>query len=75
MVTKQRQRLDHGFSIANIAMLVILVLIFWAIHWGRIVVPQVRQTADQVANLNKLHDVDLKGKIGGCIPFELKGII
>ena len=63
----QRLRLNHGLSITSI---VIVILLLWGIHWGRIVVPQIRQTADKVANINNLQKVDLK--IGGCIP--IKGV-
>lgn len=60
--------IEHGFSWATILILIILIILFWGIHWGRIIAPQVRSTADKVVQLNNLQDVNLK--IGGCIPIK-----
>lgn len=59
----------------KLAWLVVAVIAIFAIRWGSIVVPQVRQTADQVANLNNLQVVDIHGRIGGCIPLNINGTV
>jgi len=58
-------KIPHGFSIATIA---IVILLLWGLRWGSIVVPQIRSTADRVASLNNLQNVDLK--LGGCVPIK-----
>ena len=49
------------------------ILLLWGIRDAIRIAPQVRSTANQVANLNNLREVDLQGHIGGCIPFGIKG--
>jgi hypothetical protein len=68
----KKANIPHGFSIANIAIIILLGLIVWGIFYGAKIAPQVRSTANEVANLNQLKDVDLKGHVG-WIPIELKG--
>lgn len=63
-----KKPIEHGFSIANISIIVLLILIFWGIRWGAAVAPQIRATANKVVQLNNLSDVNLK--IGGCIPIK-----
>ena len=56
-------------------LLVIIILLVWGARWGTIVVPQIRSTADKVASLNNLQTLDIHGKIGGCIPIDIKGLV
>lgn len=53
------KRIEHGFTIANIAMIIVLCLIAWGILYGAKIAPQVRATANQVANLNELKNVNI----------------
>lgn len=53
-------KIPHGFSWYNIIYLVLIVLLILAIYWGHIITPQVRATANQVANLNDLKKVDFR---------------
>lgn len=55
--------------------LVVFILIAWGIRDTLRIAPEVRSTANQVANLNQLHDLDIKGKIGGCIPVDINGTV
>jgi hypothetical protein len=65
--------MEHGFNWFKIACLVLAILLFWGIRDVLRVAPQIRQTADKVVRLNELENLDVKGKIGGCIPWDLKG--
>ena len=65
MAQTQRQILNHGFSIATI---VIVILLLWGLRWGTIVIPQIRSTAEKVTQLNNLQNLNLK--IGGCVPIN-----
>ena len=67
--------LEHGFSWYRIILLALIILICFGIRYGIIIVPQVRSTANQVANLNNLQKVDVKGEVGGCIPIYIKGSV
>lgn len=55
-----KKPIEHGFTWYNIVWLIFWVLVIVGIHYGMIVIPQVRQTANQVANLNDLKIVNLK---------------
>ena len=61
-------RLKHGFDWFKIVCLVGVILICFGIRYGVIIAPQIRGTADKVASLNNLQNVDLK--LGGCIPIK-----
>lgn len=61
------KNIEHGFTIANIGIIIFLILILWGIKWGSFVAPQIRSTANQVANLNNLGKVSVKCRIGGCV--------
>jgi hypothetical protein len=62
--------IEHGISVTSI---IIVILLLWAIRWGSIIVPQIRATANQVANINNLQKVDICGEIAGCIPVCVNG--
>lgn len=68
-----RKPIEHGFTIFRIVCLVLAILLFWGVRTGLVLAPQIRATADKVVKLNDLQNVDLKGKVGGCIPFGLNG--
>lgn len=68
MVYKQAVKIPHGFSLANIVIIVILILILWGIRIASKDVPQIRDTANKVVSLNNLENVNLK--IGGCVPIK-----
>lgn len=65
--------LEHGFTYFKIVCLVLAILFAWGVRTAYVLTPQIRSTADKVVRLNDLQNVDLQGKIGGCIPFGLKG--
>jgi len=67
--------IKHDFTWHKIAWLVVAIIGIFSIRWGAIIVPQVRQTADKVASLNNLQTLDIHGKIGGCIPIDIKGLV
>ena len=69
------KRIQHGFSIANILILALLLLAIYGIRWVSIIVPQVMMTADKVASLNNLQSVDVHGKVAGCIRLDLTGTV
>ena len=58
--------MEHGFNIFKIVCLVMAILLFWGIRDAIRIAPQVRETANQVASINDLKNIDFK--IGGCIP-------
>jgi hypothetical protein len=60
--------MEHGFTWFRVICFVLAILIIFGIRYGTIIIPQIRGTADQVANLNNLQKIDLK--IGGCIPIK-----
>ena len=51
--------IPHGFSWSSILIVVLLGLIAWLVGYGIKITPQVRSTANQVANLNNLQKVDV----------------
>ncbi len=53
------ENIPHGFSWSSILIIVLLGLIVWLVGYGIKVTPQIRSTANQVANLNNLQKVDL----------------
>lgn len=55
----KKKIIDHGFTVANIAIIIVLILILWGILYGAKIAPQVRSTANQVANLNNLQKVNV----------------
>jgi hypothetical protein len=54
-----KKGIEHGFSIANIAIIILLGLIVWGIFYGAKIAPQVRSTANQIANLNKYQNTNI----------------
>lgn len=70
-VASKQANVPHGFTVANIITLVVLILILWGVHYGSVVAPQIRSTADKVVKLNDLSNVDMKVGWGGCsIPIK-----
>jgi hypothetical protein len=67
--------MPHDFTWFKIVCLLLAILFLWGIRYGMMITPQIRSTANQIADLNKLQTLDLSGKIGGCIPWNLKGVI
>lgn len=67
--------MDHGFSWFKIVCLVLAILLTWGIRDAIRVAPQIRSTANQVANLNNLEKVDLKCSFGGCVHFTCAGTL
>ena len=67
--------LDHGFTWYRVIVLVLAIIVIFGIRYGAIIIPQVRSTADKVANLNNLQVVDIHGRIGGCIPLNINGTV
>ena len=55
--------IPHGFSWSSILIVVLLGLIAWLVGYGIKITPQVRSTANQVANLNNLQKVDVHCKV------------
>ena len=67
-MARPRLKIDHGFTWYRIIFLALIILIVFGVRYGMIVVPQVRETANKVMNLNDLKHIDFK--IGGCIPVK-----
>lgn len=55
-----KKHIEHGFTWFRILCLILAIGLVIALRWGFILVPQVRQTANQVANLNDLKKVDFR---------------
>ena len=62
--------IPHGFSWYNLLCLGLVVAFVWAICYGRIIVPQIRSTANQIASLNTLPNVNCTIKVKGCMLFS-----
>ena len=55
--------IPHGFTIQGIVTIIFLGLIVWGIFYGAKIAPQIRSTANQVANLNNLQKVNVNCQI------------
>jgi hypothetical protein len=63
--------MPHGFNWFKIVCLVLVILFAWGVHYGMVITPQVRSTANKVVQLNNLEDVNMKVGWGGCsIPIK-----
>ena len=67
-----RQPLEHGFTLYRILCLILAILLVLGVKYGMIVVPEIRETANQVANLNEIKKVDVRCHLA-CGSFNCLG--